>query len=116
MTMGLTGLGVAAGRSLVGDGARQELVSDLIYPVGFIAVLVGRARQFAMFWAAHLGPRVAKFAHCIVTSAEILSLVVSGGMPWTAYLGWLFPVTFGNRVGGVFIVSLLNRGQVRETI
>jgi hypothetical protein len=44
MTMGLSGLGVAAVRSLVSDGGWQELVSDLIYPAGFIAVMIGRAQ------------------------------------------------------------------------
>ena len=61
-----------------------------------------------MSWLVTLVPGVGKFVHCIVASTEILSLVVSGGMPWTAYLGWLFPARFGNMVGGVFIVSLLN--------
>jgi formate/nitrite transporter FocA (FNT family) len=46
MTMGLTGLGGAAVRSLVGDGPWQELVSNLIYPVGFIAVIIGPAQLF----------------------------------------------------------------------
>jgi formate/nitrite transporter FocA (FNT family) len=41
--------------------------------------------------------------------------VVSGGMPWIAYQGWLVPEILGDMVGGVFIVSLLNYGLVRET-
>jgi formate/nitrite transporter FocA (FNT family) len=76
----------------------------------------GTIGQFAMVGLLTLVLGVGKFAHCIVTSTEILSLVVSGGMPWTAYLGWLVPTPLGNMVGGVFIVSLLSDGQVRETI
>jgi formate-nitrite transporter family protein len=46
MTMGLSGLGVAAVPSPIGDGEWQELVSDLICPAGFIAVTIGRAQLF----------------------------------------------------------------------
>ena len=46
LTMGLTGLGVAAVRASIGDGAWQETISFLIYPVGFIAVIIGRAQLF----------------------------------------------------------------------
>jgi len=46
ITMGLTGLGVASVRALLGDGGWQQLVSYLIYPVGFIAVIIGRAQLF----------------------------------------------------------------------
>lgn len=44
--MGLTGLSVAAARALLGPGAWQEFVSFLVYPVGFIAVIIGRAQLF----------------------------------------------------------------------
>jgi formate/nitrite transporter FocA (FNT family) len=57
---------------------------------------------------------VGKFAHCIASSGEILSSVVAGNVPFTAYLYWLLLATLGNIVGGVVIVSLLNYGQVRE--
>jgi formate/nitrite transporter FocA (FNT family) len=46
LTLGLTGLGVAALRSLLGDGSWQELVSFLVYPIGFIAVIIGRNQLF----------------------------------------------------------------------
>lgn len=46
ITMGLTGLGVASMRSLLGDGSWRELVSSLAYPLGFIAVIIGRAQLF----------------------------------------------------------------------
>src|SRR5258708_5109942 len=41
VTMGLTGLGVASVRALIGDGGWQQLVSYVIYPVGFITVIIG---------------------------------------------------------------------------
>lgn len=46
LTMGLTGLGVAAVRAILGSGGWEELVSFLIYPIGFIAVIIGRAQLF----------------------------------------------------------------------
>ena len=46
LTMGLTGLGVAAVRAILGGGGWEELVSFLIYPIGFIAVIIGRAQLF----------------------------------------------------------------------
>ncbi|HZR57261.1 MAG TPA: formate/nitrite transporter family protein [Terriglobales bacterium] len=216
ITMGLTGLGVASIRSLVGDGGWQDFISYLIYPVGFIAVIIGRAQlftentlypvvlvldkrsyllatarlwavvfasnifgallfailvtktsalrpdilsqllklgneaaygnpshffwsgviggwlialvawmvtashwtigQLAMVWLLTFVVGIGKFAHCVVTSTEILSVVVSGSMPLMNYLRWIIPATLGNIVGGVFIVSLLNYGQVRESI
>jgi formate-nitrite transporter family protein len=46
LAMGLTGLSVAAMRSIVGTGSWEELVSFLVYPIGFIVVIIGRAQLF----------------------------------------------------------------------
>ncbi len=46
LTMGLTGLGVASIRALLGRGAGQQIAPYLIYPIGFIAVIIGRAQLF----------------------------------------------------------------------
>ena len=46
LTMGLTGLSVACVRGIVGPGSWQELASMLVYPIGFIAVIIGRAQLF----------------------------------------------------------------------
>lgn len=46
LTMGLTGLGVAAAKATLGPGQVQDFVAHLIYPVGFIAVIIGRAQLF----------------------------------------------------------------------
>lgn len=46
LTMGLTGLGVASVRSLLGHGGWRDLISYFIYPIGFIAVIIGRAQLF----------------------------------------------------------------------
>jgi len=46
MTMGLTGLAVAASRASLGEGGWRNFVSYLGYPIGFIAVIIGRAQLF----------------------------------------------------------------------
>jgi formate/nitrite transporter FocA (FNT family) len=46
LTLGLTGLAVAAIRALLGRGGWQDLISYLAYPTGFIAVIIGRAQLF----------------------------------------------------------------------
>jgi formate-nitrite transporter family protein len=46
LTMGLTGLGVASVRAVLGGGAWEEFASFLIYPIGFIAVIIGRSQLF----------------------------------------------------------------------
>jgi formate/nitrite transporter FocA (FNT family) len=46
MTMGLTGLGVASAQAVLGPGRAQNFIALLLYPVGFIAVIIGRAQLF----------------------------------------------------------------------
>lgn len=213
MTLGLTALSVAAVRALLGRGGWQDLASFFTYPVGFIAVIIGRAQLFTentlypvvlvlderryfletmrlwavvftsnvfgaflfavlmvkssalrpdvvtelvklgqeaisatpghFFWSGVVGGwlialvawmvtashwtigqlmmvwiltfilGIGHFAHCIVTSTEVLSSVMAGSVSGLAYFHWLIPTTLGNIVGGVVIVSLLNYGQVR---
>jgi formate/nitrite transporter FocA (FNT family) len=214
LTLGLTGLSVAAVRTLLGHGPWQDFVSFLVYPVGFIAVIIGRAQLFTentlypvvlvlderrhvfhtlrlwgvvfasnilgaflfavlatktaalapgiaeqlvnlgieathgsgahFFWSGIIGGwlialvawvvtasqwtigqlvmiwlltfivGIGRFAHCIVTSGEILSATLYGAVYPSTYFHWLLLATLGNIVGGVVIVSVLNYGQVRE--
>jgi formate/nitrite transporter FocA (FNT family) len=214
ITLGLTGIAVASVRATLGDGGWQELVAYLIYPVGFIAVIIGRQQLFTentlypvvlvlderkhllstlrlwgvvftsniagavlfaalctyttalrpdiktklvelgvvaaqgsfghLFWSGVVGGwlialvawmvtashwtigqvvmiwlltfavGVGHFAHCVVTSCEILVSTLSGLVPPGTYLQWLLAATLGNIVGGVGIVSVLNYGQVRQ--
>ena len=46
LTMGLTGLAVAAVRAYLGDSPSAQLIALTLYPVGFIAVIIGRAQLF----------------------------------------------------------------------
>ena len=69
--------------------------------------------QVIMVWFLTFIVGVAKLSHCIASSGEILSAVVAGILPLSSYIRWIIPATLGNIVGGVFIVSMLNYGQVR---
>jgi formate/nitrite transporter FocA (FNT family) len=46
ITMGLTALGVSAMQAFLGQGGWRDLVAYLAYPLGFIAVIIGRAQLF----------------------------------------------------------------------
>jgi formate/nitrite transporter FocA (FNT family) len=70
--------------------------------------------QVAMIWLLTFIVGAGKFAHCIVTSCEILSSTLAGAVSPGVYLHWLLAATLGNIVGGVGIVSVLNYGQVRQ--
>lgn len=213
ITMGLTGMSVAIAMATLGRGRMQDFAAFLFYPVGFIAVIIGRAQLFTentlfpvvlvlserryllstgrlwvvvffsnvfgaaifallavrtgalkpeyvhelvalgiesanpamahIFWSGVIGGwiialvawmvtashwtigqivviwlltfvvGVGHFAHCIATTGEILGAVFAGALPFSVYVRWIIPATAGNVVGGVFIVSLLNWGQVK---
>jgi len=215
ITMGLTALGVASIRGFLGVGGWRELISFLAYPLGFVAVIIGRSQLFTentlypvvlvlderryfvrtlqlwavvfcanvfgawvfallatrtaalhqetlaqlvqlglegasggsahFFWSGVIGGwlialvawtvtashwtigqlmmiylitfvvGVGRFSHCIAGSCELLSAVEVGSLSVGSYFHWLGWATLGNVCGGVFIVSLLNYGQVRAS-
>lgn len=54
-----------------------------------------------------------RFTHIIAGSIDVLFLVMTGVLPWTAYLGgYMVPTLIGNIIGGVSLVSALNHAQV----
>jgi formate-nitrite transporter family protein len=69
--------------------------------------------QVVITWMLTFIVGAGHFSHCIASSAEVIAAVMSGHLTFANYFGWLLPVTLGNIVGGVFIVSVLNYGQVR---
>jgi formate/nitrite transporter FocA (FNT family) len=68
--------------------------------------------QIVVIWLLTFIVGLGHFAHCIAATGEILSAVFAGSLPFSAYVRWIIPATLGNATGGVFIVSLLNWGQV----
>ena len=57
---------------------------------------------------------VGHFAHSVAGSAEVLSAVLGGELPVTAFATWLTAAVLGNAAGGVIIVALFNYGQVHQ--
>lgn len=53
--------------------------------------------------------------HVVVTACEAMFLVFSGeaGL-WVVFVDLFLPVLFGNTIGGVVLVALLNYAQTRE--
>jgi formate/nitrite transporter FocA (FNT family) len=46
LSMGLTGLGVSAALAALGETPGHDFLAYLLYPLGFIAVIIGRAQLF----------------------------------------------------------------------
>ena len=46
LTMGLTGLSVSIVTGLLGTGSTAQLVAAIVYPIGFVSVIIGRAHLF----------------------------------------------------------------------
>jgi formate/nitrite transporter FocA (FNT family) len=213
MMMGLTPLAMSIVHAQLGDGRAASFIAYLLYPIGFIAVIIGRAQLFTentlypvalvlaerkhvwktlrlwaivlasnlvgaflfallavrtqalkpeyvvamsklgveavnvsvghAFWSAVIGGwmialvawlvsgshsvtgsvmliwllafvvGIGHFAHSIATSGEILGAVLYHQTSAGAYLGWLLPAVLGNICGGVFMVTLLEYGQVK---
>ena len=53
------------------------------------------------------------FAHCIASSGEVFAAVLRHQIPVSQYFTWVVPAVLGNIAGGVFIVTLLEYGQVK---
>ncbi len=85
--------------------------------VALIAWLVAASQDtisqiFFVFSLTALIPALG-LTHCIAGSAEMLMGVFAGNVSVGEYLGgFMLPTTLGNIVGGVFLVALLNFGQV----
>lgn len=70
------------------------------------------SQAFFIYVLAFLIP-ASGLIHCIAGSSEVLISVFAGEVPFTEYLvGFLLLATLGNAAGGVFLVALLNYGQV----
>jgi len=69
--------------------------------------------QIAVIWLLTFVVGIGHFAHCIASTGEIMSAVLGGALPLSRYMQWLALATSGNIAGGVFIVTMLNFGQVK---
>lgn len=64
-----------------------------------------------VIWALTFVVGLGNFAHCIATSGEILTAVLTHQLAWAAYPRWFGPAVVGNICGGVGMVTLLEYGQ-----
>ena len=64
-----------------------------------------------VIWALTFVVGLGNFAHCIATSGEIFTAVLTHQLPWLAYPRWFGPAVAGNICGGVVMVTLLEYGQ-----
>lgn len=84
--------------------------------IALMAWLVTASRftigQLVLVYLMTFTVSAAGLAHCIAGSAEVLSGVLTGAVTPFEYAKWLGGAAVGNTLGGVFIVSLLNYGQV----
>jgi formate/nitrite transporter FocA (FNT family) len=65
-----------------------------------------------IIWMLTFVVGLGNFAHCIAASGEILTTVLTGQAPLSAFLTWLGLAVAGNICGGVGMVTLLEYGQV----
>ncbi len=65
-----------------------------------------------IIWLLTFVVGLGSFAHCIATSGEVLTSVLTHHLPWWRYFTWLGPAVSGNICGGVLMVTLLEYGQV----
>jgi hypothetical protein len=114
--MGLTGLSLSIVTALLGTGSIAQFVAAIVYPIGFVSVIIGllalvawlvtashwTTDQAVVTWALTFVLGLGHFAHCVASSGEIMPAVVSGGVGMSTYGSWL----------GAVMVSLLNYGQV----
>ncbi len=64
-----------------------------------------------VIWMLTFVVGLGSFAHCIATSGEVLTSVLTHHLPWWRYFTWLGPAVSGNICGGVLMVTLLEYGQ-----
>ena len=107
------------GQQALQGGASHIFWSGVIggWMIALVAWMVSASTwtigQIAVIWLLTFIVGLGHFSHCIATSGEILSAVFSGQESFSHYLKWLALATSGNITGGIFIVTLLNFGQVK---
>lgn len=65
----------------------------------------------ALIWLLTFIVGAGNFAHCIASSAEILTAALVHQVSFGSYFAWLGPAVAGNICGGVLMVTLLEYGQ-----
>lgn len=66
----------------------------------------------ALIWMLTFLVGLGGFAHCIATSGEVLTAVLTHHTQWIHYFTWFIPAVSGNICGGIGMVTILEYGQV----
>jgi formate/nitrite transporter FocA (FNT family) len=88
LTMGLTGLSVSVVSSLLGGSAMAQFVALLFYPMGFMAVILGRGQLFTENTLYPVALILAERRHFLATAR-------------------LWAIVFPSNVAGAFLFALL---------
>lgn len=72
----------------------------------------GAIGQLLLVWVAVLPIGLVPLDHCVATAVEVFAGTLAGEVQVDKLIGWLATATLGNVLGGIFIVSVLNYGQV----
>lgn len=64
-----------------------------------------------IIWVLTFLVGLGNFAHCIASSGELFTAVLTHQLPWLDYPRWLSAAVAGNICGGVLMVTLLEYGQ-----
>jgi formate/nitrite transporter FocA (FNT family) len=95
ITMGLTALATSIVAGTLGPGTMERFISDLLYPVGFIAVIVGRAQLFTENTLYPVALMLAERKH-VGTTLRLWSIVLPGNI-----LGAFLFALLAVRTGGL---------------
>jgi formate-nitrite transporter family protein len=113
ITQAIAHLGVEAAQSPPGTVFWSAVVGGWI--IATAAWMISGSHSItgslALIWLLTFVVGAGNFAHCIASSAELLTAVLTGKIGWPVYAGWLAPAVAGNVCGGVLMVTLLEYGQ-----
>ncbi len=86
--------------------------------IAMVAWLVSSSHSItgsiALIWLLTFVVGLGGFAHCIASSGEIFSAVLTHQLAWSDYLRWIVPAVSGNICGGVLLVTLFEYGQTQN--
>jgi formate/nitrite transporter FocA (FNT family) len=88
LTMGLTGLSVSVVASMLGESSLAQFVSLLFYPMGFMAVILGRGQLFTENTLYPVALILAERRHFLATAR-------------------LWSIVFPSNIAGAFLFALL---------
>jgi formate/nitrite transporter FocA (FNT family) len=104
-------------RDAVAEGAGAVFLKA-IFAGWLIALMVwllpsARSARILVIVALTYAVALARLSHIIAGSTEAAFAVLSGGAPFSDYaVGFFLPTLFGNTIGGVLLVALLNHAPV----